>query len=103
MFFVRVGSFEVEEQLITGSFVDKVGSVFEGFDFVEFKFHEVVDGFDVRLPGMGAGDDGMMLLAFERFDNFCVVGRAGLPGAAGVFGAVIGLTDGLIGQGVKLF
>ena len=63
MFFVRVGSVKVEEQLVGGGLVKEVLAVFKLFDFKEFNFDEIVDGLNVGLHTMGAGEDWCVPLA----------------------------------------
>jgi hypothetical protein len=103
VFFVRVRSFEIEEELVRGGFVEEVSTVMELFDFEEFGFHEVVDGLDVGLHAMGAWEDGSVTLAGEGLNGEGVGGRIFSVPGSDVFAAVVGLAGGVVGESVKPF
>ena len=63
VFFVGVGSVEIEKELISRGLGHEVGTVFEILDFVKLKLHEVVDCLDVGLHAMCAGIDGVVMLS----------------------------------------
>jgi hypothetical protein len=54
--FVRVGPHEIEVKLVEGSLGQEVGAVGERFQVEELVFDEAMDGFDVGLIGVAAGE-----------------------------------------------
>ena len=56
-FLAAVEAGEVEVVPVEGDLAPEVGAVAEGFAVKELVFLEAVDGFDVALPGDGAGGD----------------------------------------------
>ena len=102
VFFVRVGAIEVERQLIGCGFRHEVVPVFKILDLVEFRLHEIVNRFDIRLHAMRSWVDGVVVLSRKQFNGSCV-GRGFfcVPGA-NIFAAVIGLPDGSLGKGLEL-
>ena len=103
MFFVRIGTMKIKEELIAGGFGKEVLAVRKVFDFIKFKFHKIVDGLDVRLHAMSAGEDGTMRLTVERFDGEGISGEMfGIP-SADVLGTIVGLSGRIFREGIKFF
>ena len=91
MLFVAVFAEGVKPEQVGGGFGEEVGAGGEGLDFVELILDEAVDGFDVGLPGVGRGRDGLMQQPADGLHGLrkgAVV--AGL-GAADELAAVVGL------------
>ena len=91
MLLVTVFAEGVKPEQVRGGLGEEVGAGGEGFDLVELILDEAVDGFDIGLPGVGRGRDGLMEQAGDGLDGMgkgAVV--AGL-GAADELAAVVGL------------
>jgi len=58
---VRVGTSQVEVELVERRFGEEVGAGAEGFQVVELVLDEAMDGFDVALVGVGGGRDALVL------------------------------------------
>ena len=56
--------------------MEEVLAAAEGFNFVEFVFDEPMGGFDVGLVGVSSRGDGVVLEAWDGFDD--QVNRLGL-------------------------
>ena len=78
--------------MVGSGFADKIMTVREGFYFIELCFLEVVDCLDVGLHAVGTGEYGVMPLAWQGFDGFCVGRRFSSVPRANVFAAIISLT-----------
>ena len=57
---VRVGSGQVEVELIDRHLGQEVGAIFERFQIEELVFDETVDGFDIALIGVSGRGDALM-------------------------------------------
>jgi hypothetical protein len=66
IFFVRVGSDEVEVELVGLSLGEEVAAALERFQVEELVFLEAVNGFDVALVGVSGGPSARILRAGRR-------------------------------------
>ena len=89
--FVAVFAEGVKPEQVGGGLGEEVGAGGEGFDLVELILDEAVNGFDIGLPGVGRGRDGLMEQAGDGLDGLGK-GAVGVGlGAADELAAVIGL------------
>ena len=88
---VRIGSGQVEVELMERNLGQELGAAGESFQVEELIFDEAVDGFDVGLIGVGAGRDALVLGAEEGDGGGEVRARAVGLQLADELAAVVGL------------
>ena len=69
VFFVAVGSMEVEKQLISCGLGHEVRPALKVFDLVELHFHEIMNCFNVGLHAMCPWIDRVMTLAGQELNG----------------------------------
>ena len=89
--FVRVGTSQVEVELIEGGFGEELGAGAKGFQVVELVFDEAMDSFHIALVGMSGRGDALALRAEVSDGAGEVRARAVGLKLAEEFAAVVGL------------
>ena len=79
--FVRVGSHEIEVELVGVGFGEEIAPAGEIFQVEELVFFEAMDGLDITLVSVGRGRDAHMLAAAQGFGEIALELAAvvGLP------------------------
>ena len=81
MFFVRVGTSEVEVELVGVGFGEEIAAAGEVFQVEELVFFEAMNGFDIALVGVGGWGDADVLAVAESSGEiaFELAAIVGLP------------------------
>jgi len=58
---MRMGTGQIEVELVEGGLGEELGAAGEGFQVVELVLDPAVDGLNIALVGVGGGRDALML------------------------------------------